>query len=175
MHKFCVTVGNVTRTAGILIHSQLKALDINPSWPSNQLWLYIGLIGSLAQSTVKGDELSRGGPCCPCESFFFFFLMGTSGWMFLLVPAHSDSPGEHTHTRLTALFLGLPRWASTRKGKPIWILLKQETVSGSGISWAICKSAPHSRQITAPAPHHSVFYRPVAFPATQPTASKLWR
>jgi len=30
-------------------------------------------------------------------------------------------------------------------------------VSGSGISWAICKSAPRSRQITTPAPHHSVF------------------
>jgi len=30
-------------------------------------------------------------------------------------------------------------------------------VSGSGISWAICKSAPHPRQITMPAPHHSVF------------------
>jgi len=39
----------------------------------------------------------------------------------------------------------------------IWILLEHETVSGSGISWAICKSAPHSRQITTPAPHHSVF------------------
>jgi len=25
-----------------------------------------------------------------------------------------------------------------KKGKSIWILLKQETVSGSGISWAIC-------------------------------------
>ena len=29
-----------------------------------------------------------------------------------------------------------------------------ETVSGSGISWAICKSAPRSRQIITPAPHH---------------------
>ena len=38
----------------------------------------------------------------------------------------------HTHTRLTALFPGLPGWASTRKAKPNWILLKQETVSGSG-------------------------------------------
>jgi len=37
-----------------------------------------------------------------------------------------------------------------QKGKPIWILLKQETVSGSGISWAICKSAPRYRQITPP-------------------------
>jgi len=27
----------------------------------------------------------------------------------------------------------------------------------SGISWAICKSAHCSRQITTPAPHHSVF------------------
>jgi len=30
-------------------------------------------------------------------------------------------------------------------------------VSGSGISWAIRKSAPCSRQITMPVPHHSVF------------------
>ena len=54
-------------------------------------------------------------------------------------------------------FPRLPGWAGTRKVKPIWILLKQETVSGSGISWAICKSAPCSRQITMPAPHHSFF------------------
>ena len=74
-----------------------------------------------------------------------------------------------------ALFPGLPRWAGTRKVKPIWILLKQETVSGSGISWAICKSAPCSRQITMPTPHHSVFYRPDALPAAQPTVSKHWR
>ena len=48
-------------------------------------------------------------------------------------------------------------------------------MSGSGISWDICKSAPSSRQITMPAPHHSVFYRPDALPAAQPTASKHWR
>ena len=66
-------------------------------------------------------------------------------------------------------------WASTGKVIPIWISLKQETVSGSGISWAICKSVPCSRQITTPAPHHSVFYRPDALPAAQPTASKHWR
>jgi len=50
---------------------------------------------------------------------------------------------EHTHTH-----------AHTHT---IWILFKQETVSGSGISRAICKSAPRSRQITTSAPHHSVF------------------
>jgi len=46
---------------------------------------------------------------------------------------------------------------------PIWILLKQETVSGSGVCWAICKSVPSSRQITTPAPHHC-FYRQDALP-----------
>ena len=82
---------------------------------------------------------------------------------------------RQTDTRLTAPCLGLPRSAGTGKVKPIWILLKQETVSGSGISWAICKSVPCSRQITSPAPHHWVFYRLDALPAAQPTASKHWR
>jgi len=48
-------------------------------------------------------------------------------------------------------------------------------VSGSGISWAICKSAPRSRQITMPDPNHSVFYRPDALPVAQPIVSKQWR
>ena len=48
----------------------------------------------------------------------------------------------HTRT-FNGPFPGLPRWAGTRKVKPIWILLKQETVSGNGYSWTICKSAPH--------------------------------
>ena len=43
-----------------------------------------------------------------------------------------------THTHLMALSPRLPGWAGSRKVKPIWILLKQETVTGSGISWAIC-------------------------------------
>jgi len=42
--------------------------------------------------------------------------------------------------------------------KPIWISWsKRLIVSGSGISWAISKSTPRLRQITMPAPHHSVF------------------
>jgi len=62
----------------------------------------------------------------------------------------------HTHP-FSGLFSRNARVGRYQKVKPIWILLKQETVSGSGISWAICKSAPRSRQITMPAPHHSVF------------------
>ena len=78
---------------------------------------------------------------------------------------------SHTHT-FNGPFPALPGWACTRKVKPIWILLKQETVSGSGISWAVCKFAPCSRQTTTPAPHHSDFYRPDALSAAQPTDSK---
>jgi len=44
-----------------------------------------------------------------------------------------------------------------QKGKTNLDFTEQETVSGSDISWAVCKSAPRSRQITTPAPHHSVF------------------
>jgi len=64
----------------------------------------------------------------------------------------------HTHTHLMAICPRLPGWPGTRKVKPIWILLKQETVSGSGISWAVCKSAPRSTDNHASTPsHHSVF------------------
>ena len=61
---------------------------------------------------------------------------------------HARAHACTVHVRLTALFPGLPGWAGTRKVKPIRILLKLETVSGSGISWDICKSAPRCRQIT---------------------------
>ena len=77
-------------------------------------------------------------------------------------PDHYTDPAPHimsvaSHTQLfNNPFPGLPRSAGTRKVKPIWILLKQETASGSSISWAVCKYAPRSRQTTMPAPHHSV-------------------
>jgi len=62
----------------------------------------------------------------------------------------------HTHT-FNGPFSKTTQVSWYQKGKPIWILLKRETVSGSGVSWAICKSAPCSRRTTTPAPHHSVF------------------
>ena len=43
-------------------------------------------------------------------------------------------------------------------------------VSGSGISWAICKSAYRSRQMTTPTPHHSVFSQ-AGCPSCHPTNS----
>ena len=60
----------------------------------------------------------------------------------------------HTHTTVLLLFWNLSRTTrvsryqkgKTRKAKTNLDLLEQEIVSGSGICWAICKSAPHPRQ-----------------------------
>jgi len=73
-----------------------------------------------------------------------------------------------------ALCPGLPRWAGTRKVKPIWILLEQETVSGSGIisDIQVCTSLQTDNHASTPP---LSFYRPDALPAAQPTASKHWR
>ena len=81
----------------------------------------------------------------------------------------------HTHTHLTALFPGLPRWAGTRKVKPVWILLMQETVSGSGISWAVCKSASRSRQITRQEPTTQFFtgWMPFLLPNQQRQSTEV--
>ena len=43
-------------------------------------------------------------------------------------------------------------------------------MSGSDTSWAICKSAPRSSQITTSAPHHSVFLQ-AGCPSCHPTNS----
>jgi len=55
-----------------------------------------------------------------------------------------------------------------QKGKPFWILMKQEMMGGSGISRSM-QTANHAS--TSP----PSFYRPDALPAAQPTGSKHWR
>jgi len=77
-----------------------------------------------------------------------------------------------THTHTTVL---LPFWnisgttlvsryqrSKTRKVKTSLDLLEQEMVSGSGICWAICKSAPHPRQ-PRQHPTTQVFYNRMPF------------
>jgi len=87
------------------------------------------------------------------------------------VPLHLRSRAYHlcTHTYLTAIFLGLPRVSWYQKGKTDLDFIE---AGDSGISWAIYKFALCSRQITMPAPHHLVFYRPDVLSAAQPTALK---
>ena len=58
----------------------------------------------------------------------------------------------HTHT-FNGPFSGTTRVSRYQKGKPIWILLEQETVSGSGISWAkmqVCTSLQTNHASTPP-------------------------
>ena len=90
------------------------------------------------------------------------------------VPAYPGCPGKeaithtHTHTHLTALFPGLPGRAGTRKVKPIWILLKQETVSGSGISWGhmqVCTLLQTDNQASTP----PVSFLQAGCPSCRPT------
>jgi len=59
-------------------------------------------------------------------------------------------------THLMASFSRTTGVSRHHKGISFWILMKQEMMGGSDISWTTCKfSAPHSREITIPAPHHS--------------------
>jgi len=65
--------------------------------------------------------------CVPCDRL---------SWISISLWAHT-----HTHTsflRPSGLCPELHGWAST---EPVWMLLKQETMSGSGVNCAICKSA----------------------------------
>ena len=72
--------------------------------------------------------------------------------MFLLVPAHPGFPGQIPQSRkmvvCVCVLSGTIRVSRYQKGKTNLDLLEQETVSGSGISWAICKSAPRPNNLS---------------------------
>jgi len=82
---------------------------------------------------------------------------------------------EVTHTRLTALYPGLPGWASTRKAKPI---LDFTETRDSEWQWhqlghmQVCTSLQTDNHASTPP---LSFCRPDALPVAQPTASKHWR
>jgi len=74
--------------------------------------------------------------------------------MLLSLPINNTlMTNTHEHNHFTT-FVDFVRVSQHQKGTKI--------VSGSGISWAICKSAPW--QTTMLESHHSVFYRPDALP-----------
>ena len=83
----------------------------------------------------------------------------------------TDPKNTHTHTH-NGPFYGTTQVSRYQKGKPIWILLKQETVSSSGISWAICKTAPRSRQTTMPAPPHPAQFFTGRMPLLSPNQQR---
>jgi len=83
------------------------------------------------------------------------------------MPWYGRQRERDRETHLTAFFSGTTRVSRYKKGKTN---LDFTEASGSGISWAICKSAPRSKQITAPAPHHSSFLQ-ARCPSCRPTNS----
>jgi len=66
------------------------------------------------------------------------------------------------------LFNG-PLSRSNQKGKTNLHLLEQEIVSGSGISWATCKSAP--RRGRKPRQHPTIQFLQAGCPSCRPTNS----
>jgi len=90
------------------------------------------------------------------------------------ISTHNHFLKHYYYYCFTALwiFSRTTRVSRYQKGKTKTNLdfLQQESVRGSGISWAICKSAPRPIHITMPTPH-----RPDALPAAQPIVSNHWR
>ena len=91
-----------------------------------------------------------------CQNASQKFGSGTNTWQGSTKCKKCIVIHTHTHTHTTVLLLcwnlsGTTRVSTYQKGKTRQVktnldLLEQETVSGSGICWAICKSAPHPRQ-----------------------------
>jgi len=76
-----------------------------------------------------------------CESLFVKDTLPPKHWVMpfcSLLRINDVNNWHNNNTHLMALCPELPGWAGTKKVKPIWILLEQETLSGSGISLAIC-------------------------------------
>jgi len=76
---------------------------------------------------------------------------------------HPDTR-THIHNRFTALFDSVRDYEVSwhQKGKTNLDLLEHKTVSGRGISWAICKSARWPRHITTPDRNFKFRLRPAS-------------
>ena len=88
---------------------------------------------------------------CPMSSPLHSYCMPVLSEWFSGLNFHN---GGYTHTTVLLLFWNMSgttrvsryQKGKTRKVKTNLDLLEQEIVSGSGICWAMCKSAPHPRQ-----------------------------
>ena len=83
-----------------------------------------------------------------------------------MLPPSSTPVHARTHP-FNGPLSGTTRVSRYQKGKTNLDFTEARDSEWQCISWAICKSASRSRQITTP-----VFYRPGALPDAQPTASK---
>jgi len=102
-----------------------------------------------------------------CSKFHDIAIRNSSFYVFKAIHVLLEWCNTHTHTPFVWDYPGEP----VPEGKTN---LDLNEARDSEWQWNQlgCMSAPRSRQITMPAPHHSVFYRLDALPATQPTVSK---
>ena len=120
---------------------------------------------SYPNKSVKAltETQSTAIPSGPASPFFIYYRILDRWGIRPFRLALQQYPGQqnlsivqhtHIHTTVLLLFWNL-YWTTrvsryqkgkTRKVKTNLDLLEQEIVSGSGICWVICKSAPHPRQ-----------------------------
>ena len=120
---------------------RIHAVGHHPSWST------VSLIGSLFRCNTQ--------PFNAATVTAFLFVSDTQFMCFRKdQSAMFEKTCIHTHTTVLLLIWnmsGTTRVSRYQKGKARKVktnldLLEQEIVSGSGICWAICKSAPHPRQ-----------------------------
>jgi len=121
--------------------------DLDPIYYVVPWSLQVHASSSISIGSTSG-LLLQSLPMCPIQTHTQN-IRDTRPHLMLCTAMLPDDNVKHTHMHpfnspFSGTSGGLPRWASTRKVEPIWILLKKDTVSGSGISWAVCKSAPCS-------------------------------
>jgi len=160
MHKIRFPLGLCPRPRWSSLQHSLR--------PSSCISGGLLLMGGSEKTEESGREgEGKGFARAMSNCFLCAWLTQSSEQQPTQPPTLHGTRNERTHTHpFNGPFSGTTQVSQYQRGKPIWILLKQETASSSGINWAVCKSAPCCRQITTPALHHSD-----ALPATQPTAS----
>ena len=142
-HPFNGPFSGTTRLAGT------RKVNQSGFYWSKRQWVAVALAGPYACLHLAPDRLPHQHPTTQ-------FFRGRMSFLPPYQQRQSTEGNTHTHP-FNGPLSGTTRVSRYQKGKPIWILLKQETVSGSGISWAICVSAPCFRQITTPAPTTQFF------------------
>ena len=103
--------------------------------------------------------------CCYLTAFTFVCLLCPPHMSVRRAQQRCVTAYFTDHFTARWILSGTTRVSRYQKGKTKTSLdfLEQETVNGSGISWAICKSAPRPRETTTPVPQHSVFTGRVLF------------
>jgi len=111
-----------------------------------QFTIFVGLLiiqtNQIANHPFYGHDASQL-PAHPVNNWRIMLVqLGIDYWLYKMQLIWCN----YTHP-FNGPFSVTTRVSRYQKGKTnLWILLKQGTLSGSGISWDICKSATRSRQ-----------------------------